>query len=70
MDSLKTIWREFIGLFIDDGRLSVAVLLWLAVNWLALPRLELPPPWPPVALFVGLALILGESALRRAGQRK
>jgi hypothetical protein len=70
MDSLKTIWREFIGLFIDDGRLSVAVLLWLAVNWLALPRLELPPLWPPVTLFVGLALILGESALRRAGQRK
>jgi len=63
---LKTAWSEFIGLFVDDGSLAVAVLAWLAVAWLLLPRLPLPPALPPVILFAGLALILVESALRGA----
>ena len=29
---LKTVWSEFIGLFVDDGSLAVAVLLWLAAG--------------------------------------
>ena len=65
MTWLKTIWSEFIGLFVDDGSLAVAVL---AVAWLLLPRLPLPPALPPAILFVGLALILVESVLRRARQ--
>jgi len=63
---LKTAWSEFIGLFVDDGSLAVAVLAWLAAAWLLLPRLPLPPALPPVILFAGLALILVESALRGA----
>ncbi len=66
MTWLKTAWSEFIGLFVDDGSLAVAVLAWLAVAWLLLPRLPLPPALPPVILFAGLALILVESALRGA----
>jgi len=65
---LKTAWSEFIGLFVDDGSLAVAVLAWLAVAWLLLPRLPLPPALPPVILFAGLALILVESALRGASR--
>lgn len=65
---LKTIWSEFIGLFVDDGSLAVAVLAWLVAVWLLLPRLPLPPALPPAILFAGLALILVESALRRARQ--
>ncbi len=68
MTPLKTIWSEFIGLFVDDGSLAVAVLAWLAAAWLLLPRLPLPPALPPVVLFAGLALILVESTLRRARQ--
>ena len=68
MTWLKTIWSEFIGLFVDDGSLAVAVLAWLAVAWLLLPRLPLPPALPPAILFAGLASILVESALRRARQ--
>ena len=66
---LKLIWYEFIGLFVDDGSLAVAVLLWLGACWLVLPRLGLPEVWPPAILFIGLMLILAESAVRRAGQR-
>lgn len=65
---IKAIWAEFIGLFVDDGSLAAAVLVWLAACWLILPRLGLPPVWPPVLLFAGLVLILAESALRRARQ--
>ncbi len=66
MTWLKTIWSEFIGLFVDDGRLAVAVLAWLLAAWLLLPKLPLPPALPPAILFAGLALILVESVLRRA----
>ncbi len=63
---LGTAWSEFIGLFVDDGSFALAILVWLLVAWLALPRLPLPPPWPPVILFAGLAAILVESAVRRS----
>jgi hypothetical protein len=69
MSWIKAIWAEFIGLFVDDGSLAVAVLLWVAAGWLLLPRLGLPSAWPPVVLFAGLVLILAESAVRRARQR-
>ena len=68
MTFLKTIWSGFIGLFVDDGSLAVAVLAWLAAAWLLLPRLPLPPALPPAILFAGLASILVESASRRAPQ--
>lgn len=63
---LRTAWSEFVGLFVDDGSFAAAILAWLAVSWLALPRLPLPPSWPPVILFAGLAAILAESAVRRS----
>ena len=66
MPWLKTVWSEFIGLFVDDGSFAVAILLWLATCWVVLPRLPLPPALPPMILYVGLALILVESALRRS----
>jgi len=69
MTWLKTVWSEFIGLFVDDGSFAVAILAWIAFCWLVLPRLGLAPAWQPAILFVGLALILVESALRRARQR-
>jgi hypothetical protein len=64
MSWIKAIWAEFIGLFVDDGAFAVAILVWLAVCWLVVPRLRLAPAWPPVLLFLGLILILAESAMR------
>ncbi len=66
---VKTIWSEFIGLFVDDGSFAIAILLWLGACWAVLPRLPLPAALPPLILFVGMAVILAESALRRSRKR-
>ena len=66
MSWLRGVLSEFVGLFVDDGSLAVAVLAWLAAAWLLLPRLPLPPALPPIILFAGLAVILIESAFRGA----
>ena len=68
MGWFKTAWSEFIGLFVDDGSLAAAVLIWIGAAWLLLPRLGLPPHWSTPILFIGLAVILVESAVRRARQ--
>ena len=64
MKSLQTILRELYGLFVDDGSFAIAILLWLGVTVLLLPRLPLPAIWRGPLLFVGLLAILLESALR------
>ena len=61
--------RELIGLFVDDGSLAIAVLVWVAVAVLALPLLPADGGWLAVALFAGLALILAENVLRAARPR-
>jgi membrane protein implicated in regulation of membrane protease activity len=66
---LKSIAREVFGLFVDDGIFAVAILAWLALAVVVLPRAGL---WTRVAgpvLFAGLALILIESALRFSRRR-
>ena len=69
MNALKAMLREMFGLFVDDGSLAIAVLVWLALLWLLLPQLPVPAVWHGVILFAGLLAILLESALRRARQR-
>ena len=63
---IGTVLREIFGLFVDDGSFAVAILVWLAIMWLVLPHLAVPAVWGGPVLFVGLALILLESATRRA----
>jgi hypothetical protein len=65
---MSTIAREVFGLFVDDGSFAIAILAWLAVVGLVLPRLGLAASWESLVLFAGLALILVESAARRAGR--
>lgn len=69
MSWLKSIWSEFIGLFVDDGNFALSVLIWLIACGLALPRMGLPSFLPPMILFAGLVAILALSAMRRAGAR-
>jgi len=66
MPWLAAIARELLGLFVDDERHALTILVWLVAVWLLLPRLGLPPALPPAILFAGLVLILVESAARRA----
>ncbi len=54
---LRAVWAELFSLFVDDGRLALAILAWVAVAWLVLPRL-LPAGWDAIGLAIGLAAIL------------
>src|SRR5882672_5571772 len=51
------------------GSLAFIVLVWVAVCGVALPTLVPPSSWHGPILFVGLALILVENALRGARRR-
>jgi hypothetical protein len=61
---LRMALGELFSLFVDDGNFAIAIVVWLGIAWLLLPRLA--TPWSGVILFAGLAAILVESALRRA----
>ena len=67
---LNSILREIFGLFVDDGSFAIAILIWLALAVLLLPRIAPPARWSGPALFAGLALILIESVLRYARQNR
>ncbi len=69
MSGLKTIFREVFGLFVEDGSLAIAILIWLGLVWLLRARLEAVSEWGGWILFAGLGLILVESALRFARNR-
>jgi hypothetical protein len=69
MPWIRTILAEIVGLFVDDARFAVAIVVWLGVSWLALSRLALPPTLAGMLFFAGLVIILIESAVRRAGKR-
>lgn len=65
---LRRILAELWGLFVDDGRYALTIVAWLVLSWLLLPLLHIGGGWEAIILFVGLLLILLESALRRAGR--
>ena len=65
---LKSIAREVIGLFVEDGSFALAIVAWLVVALLVLPRVA--AGWAGPLLFVGLAAILAQSVLRFCRSRK
>lgn len=67
MKWLRSIAREVWGLFVDDGSFAAAIVVWLALAVLVLPRVA--AAWAGPVWFVGLAAILTESVLR-AGRRR
>lgn len=67
---LRSAAAELLGLFVDDGRYALAIVVWLALAWLALPRLRLDPRWNTVLLTVGLLVILVAGTLRGARQKR
>jgi len=64
----RSIAREVVGLFVDDGSFAIAILVWLALVVVVLPRLAAGARWAGLALFAGLAAILIVSVLRFARQ--
>lgn len=61
MSWLRKLW----GLFVDDGHLALAIVIWLLLAWLVLPLLHLGGGENAIVLAVGLLAILTYSVLRR-----
>ena len=69
MSWLKMMSQELIGLFVDDLRLALSILVWVSLLWLVLPRSPLAVSWQAPLLLVGLLAILLESVWRGARAR-
>lgn len=70
MSPLLAIPRKLWGLFVDDGSLAMALVMWCAAAGLILPRIVPFGEWDAVILFVGCltALLINVAlAVRRHG---
>lgn len=67
---LKTIATELLGLFIDDGSLVAAVLVWVLAIAIALRAGFLGPVTGAALLGIGLAVLLTENVMRSARTAK
>lgn len=58
MKLIAAILKELWGLFIDDGSLALALVLWCLIAGFALPALLPQGSWNSALFFVGCVLIL------------
>ncbi len=58
MKLIVTIIKELWGLFIDDGSLALALVLWCLFAGLALPAIMPQGSWNAPLFFIGCVLIL------------
>jgi hypothetical protein len=70
MNWIKSIAREILGLFVDDGSFAIGILVWVVAAVVVLPRVASVARWAGPVLFIGLALILVESVLRYSRRRE
>lgn len=70
MKSIRLIVRKLFGLLVDDWRLALAIIVWLAIVWLVLPSLGVEGTHRGIALFAGLGLILVESSWWQTRRQK
>lgn len=68
MDALKTILREVVSLFIDDGSLAAGAVIWAAICGWGLPLLGLGPRAQAALLVLGLGALLLENTRRASGR--
>jgi hypothetical protein len=66
MSMLKSILREVIGLFIDDGMLALLCVALIAAVTVAILLLGLPGLWGATLLLIGCIAILAWSVTRAA----
>ena len=69
MSWVKSVAHEVWGLFVEDGSFAAAILAWVVLAGVGLPRVA-AASWTGPALFAGLALVLIESVVRFARKRK
>ncbi len=70
MNLALAVWRELVAIFIDDGSIAVALVLWSALAWYLLPDLAINASWDGPILLLGYVLILAENLYRTARKRR
>jgi len=72
MGTLRTILRELVGLFIDDGSLAAGAVVWAAICGWGLPALGVGAQARAALLILGFAALLLENTVRAAagGRRR
>ncbi|HKX07219.1 MAG TPA: hypothetical protein VJN67_03465 [Stellaceae bacterium] len=68
MGAIKTILRELVGLFIDDGSLAAGAVMWAAICGWGLPLLGVSARAEAALLVLGLGLLLLENSRRASGR--
>jgi hypothetical protein len=68
MASLKTIVKELWGLFVDDGSLALALIIWVAACGIGLPYLPIAAAAP--ILFLGCLAILIVNVAQTARRKR
>lgn len=69
MNSAVKVLREILHLFVDDGSLAIALVLWSAAAAWLLPQLPVNAGWDGPVLLLGYLLALGENLFRTARRR-
>jgi hypothetical protein len=58
--------RRLLGLFVDDGSIAAALILWSAAAGYLLPDLPINASWDGPILVLGYLVILAENLFRTA----
>ncbi len=66
---MKAVWKELIGLFVDDASLAIGLVAWVVVAGYVLPYLELGA-WSGPMLALGAAIVLVFSLRKVVRQRR
>jgi hypothetical protein len=70
MRSLIDSLRELVGLFVDDGSLAIALIVWLVAIGVAVRALPAEAGLIPALLVLGVLAILLENVARTARARR
>lgn len=70
MKRFSAVFRELVGLFVDDGSLAVALIAWVIALALLLPRVPFGEQWGAPTLLAGCILILIENVRRTARRQR
>jgi hypothetical protein len=66
LNAVRAVLAELLALFVDDWNFTAAIMAWLVVVTLMLPRFLPDSSWGGPVLFLGSALVLACSTWRRA----
>jgi hypothetical protein len=69
MTVIRLVFKELVGMFVDDGNLALLALILIALITAAVKLMALPPLIGAFALLVGCLAILLDSARRAARGR-